>query len=147
MLPHRGWVLNLVYAGVLLVTMTAVLRARAPWMKVAVVAAAVPLIGYHRFYDAQILWLAIPALVLAGKWRGAPMLQLAFGVFLVPAQTLAHRVLGAYSSHPLAWIPLHVETLACFFLWVLLMILATDRQRWQESGKAPEAGSLKSYVG
>jgi hypothetical protein len=65
--PH-GWPVN---AGtrLMLITLIAILRSTDLRVPIAVVASATVLIGYHRFHDAQLLWLGIPAIfVLTQPW-------------------------------------------------------------------------------
>jgi hypothetical protein len=115
----------LVYAIIALVSAIAVARAADSRMAIAVVAAAVVLVGYHRFYDSQILWLGIPAMYLVGQQLKLFALRACYAVFLIPGQTMAATWLGphAYGLGPL--LLLRHETMACVLAWVIFVWIAS----------------------
>lgn len=59
--PHSPRAMAVAYAIIASVSAIAVMIAVDTRMAVAVTASAVVPVGYHRVYDAQILWLGIPS--------------------------------------------------------------------------------------
>jgi multisubunit Na+/H+ antiporter MnhG subunit len=120
-------VMAIVYAIIASVSAIAVVRAvRAgdTRMAVAVVASATVLVGYHRFYDAQILWLGIPAMLLVVQGRMSLVLRAGYGVFLIPGQTMAALWLNARRDGPWSFLLLHHQTLACVMIWLIFAVTA-----------------------
>jgi hypothetical protein len=123
---HGGSFVIPLYLAVLLLTATAVMRTNDRWTAIAVVAAASSIVGYHRFYDASILCLAIPAtLALPGTFR---WLWVCFATFLVPGQTIAARWLGPHITGFWSFILLRHEVIACLLIWAAFTFYAA-RQR------------------
>lgn len=114
----------MVYAIVILTTAFAVVRSTDYWMAVALIASATPLVGYHRFYEAQILWLAIPAMLLLRNSRVSLYLWACYAVFLIPGQTMAALWLGTRTDGLWPWLLLRHETLAILLLWMTLAWIA-----------------------
>jgi len=116
-----------IYAILAVVSFMAIRKADSP-LALAVVASATVLIGYHRFYDAQILWLAVPAL-LAVQRRVSLALSLLFAVFLVPGQTMAATWFTPQANGLRFFLLLHHETLACVALWLIFSGVAIRQHR------------------
>jgi hypothetical protein len=110
-----------------LVTAFAIARAANDKMAVALIASATVLIGYHRFYDAQILWLGIPALLFLTHQRLSRCLWACYAVFLIPGQTMAALRFGIQTGDPWLWLLLRHETLAILIVWMLLASIAIAR--------------------
>jgi hypothetical protein len=120
-------VMAIVYAIIASVSAIAVVRAARAGdtrMAVAVVASATVLVGYHRFYDAQILWLGIPAMLLVVQGRMSLVLRAGYGVFLIPGQTMAALWLNARGDGPWSFLLLHHQTLACVMIWLIFAVTA-----------------------
>jgi len=115
----------MVYAIVILITAYAVVRSTNYWMAAALIASATPLVGYHRFYEAQILWLAIPAMLLLRNSRVSLYLWACYAVFFIPGQTLAALWLGTRTGNPWSWLLLRHETLAILLLWMTFAWIAS----------------------
>jgi hypothetical protein len=96
-------------------------------MAAALIASATVLVGYHRFYDAQILWLAIPAMLLLTHQRLSRCLWACYAVFLIPGQTMAALRFGTRAGDPWSWLLLRHETLAILIVWMLLASMAIAR--------------------
>ena len=121
---YRTPVEVIAYAIIVLVTAFALARAADYKMSAALIASATVLIGYHRFYDAQILWLAIPAMLLLTHRRIALCLWGCYAIFLIPGQTMAALRLGTRSDNPWSWLLLRHETIAILLIWMLLAWIA-----------------------
>ncbi len=90
---------------------------------IGLVAVATLLIGYHRVYDAMLLWLGIPALLL--PWRPLPALlaRAVYATFLVSGQTVAwsNGFVRQHAGDLLGFALLHHQTLACVLLWLIFV--------------------------
>jgi hypothetical protein len=117
----------IVYAIIALLSAIAVVRSGDIRIAISVVASATVLLGYHRFYDAEILWLAIPALLLMPV-RSARILCLAYSVFLIPGQTMAAAWLKSRADDPWFLPLMRHETLACILIWLTFLASALRRQ-------------------
>lgn len=106
----------------------AALRSRGARLAIAVVAGATILLGYHRFYDAQVLWLGIPAIpLLARRWSLA--LLALYSVFLIPGQTLLARWMHqAGELGPMTLALMYHEVLACIAIWLIFLGAALSRR-------------------
>jgi len=128
-------VMAIIYAIIASLSVIAVVRAVDTKMAVAVAASAAVLVGYHRFYDAQILWLGIPAMLLVVPGRMALALRVCYSVFLIPGQAMAAVWLGSRRNGPWSFLLLHHETLACVVVWLIFaiasIILRDSQQRTQ----------------
>lgn len=120
------------YAIIVSVSAIAVLRAMDTRIAVAVAASAVVLVGYHRFYDAQILWLGIPVLLVEIRGRMSLVLRACYGVFLIPGQTMAARWLNSPTDGALSFLLLRHEALACVVVWLIFAYAAISRGKGQE---------------
>ncbi len=121
----RGFVISL-YLIILVLTAAAVILAKDRWTAIAVTAAASTLVAYHRFYDASILCLAIPALLtLPRRFR---WLWICFGVFLVPGQTMAADWLTSQVTGLWSFILLRHEVIACLLIWATFTFYALQRR-------------------
>jgi alpha-1,2-mannosyltransferase len=130
-------------AIIVLVSMIALTIAVDARTAVAVVASATALVGYHRFYDAQILWLGIPIVLTAVRGRAALLLRACYSVFLIPGQTMAAAWSGARTDGPWAFLRLPHETLACMLLWLLFIGISIQRQDpWTPLRARPATNSL-----
>jgi hypothetical protein len=125
------------YAIIVLITTIAAVRAADSSMAAALIASATVLIGYHRFYDAQVLWLGIPALLLLTPSRTSPFLWGIFAVFLVPGQTMLALWMGARPTNPGLALLLRHETIAVVLIWMILAWTAI-RLRKPGCGSLPE---------
>jgi hypothetical protein len=118
---------SIVYALIAFVTALAVAREPDPRMAAAVIAAAVVLVGYQRFYNAQILWLGIPAMLFLVQGRMSLVLRAAYAVFLVPGQTIAATWLHLRPDGPWSLLLLRHEALACVVMWLIFAGTAIKR--------------------
>ena len=110
------------YVAILLLSAAAVMRTKDRWTAIAITAAASAFAGYHRFYDAGILCLAIPALLaLPYRFR---WLWGCFAVFLVPGQTMAANWLGPRITGFWSFILLRHEVIACLLIWAAFTFYA-----------------------
>lgn len=133
---HSAIFLIALYLAVLLVSAAAVVRTNDRWTAIAVVATASAIFGYHRFYDASMLCLAIPALLtLPGKFR---WLWGCFAVFLVPGQTMAARWLGPSITGFWSFILLRHEVIACLLIWAAFAYYAAHRRAASPQLSSPE---------
>jgi hypothetical protein len=114
-------------AVILIVTGLAVWRSRDRLASLALVAAASLLIGYHRFYDAQILWLGVPAALAMTGTIAFPALVAAYAVFLIPGQTIAQRVFETSPDTPWAAILIRHQAIACVAIWLMFLYAARVR--------------------
>jgi hypothetical protein len=122
---HAASIIITLYLAVLLLSAVAVVRTNDRWTAIAVVAAASAIFGYHRFYDASMLCLAIPALLkLPENFR---WLWGCFAVFLVPGQTMAARWLGPHVTGFWSFILLRHEMIACLLIWATFAYYAARR--------------------
>jgi hypothetical protein len=124
---YRTPVEIIAYAIIILVTAFAIVRVANNKMAAALIASATVLVGYHRFYDAQILWLAIPAILLLTNRRRSRCLWACYAVFLIPGQTMAALRFGTRTGDPWSWLLLRHETLAILIVWMLLASIAIAR--------------------
>jgi len=124
---YRTPVEIIAYAIIILVTAFAIARVADYKMAAALIASATVLVGYHRFYDAQILWLAIPAILLLTQKRLSRCLWACYAVFLIPGQTMAALRFGTRTGDPWSWLLLRHETLAILIVWMLLASIAIAR--------------------
>jgi hypothetical protein len=120
-------VIAIVYAIIASVSAIAVLRAVDTPTAVAVVASAALLVGYHRFYDAQVLWLGIPAMLLAVEGRMSLVLRAGYSVFLIPGQTMAATWFDPRPDGLTSFLLLRHETLACVVMWLIFAAAAIRR--------------------
>ena len=134
----------IVYAIIALVSAIAVVKAVDTRMAVAVVASATVLVGYHRFYDAQILWLGIPAMLLLVQGRMSLFLRAGYGVFLIPGQTMAAMWLNPQRDGPWSLLLLRHETLACVVVW--LIFAGTAIKRGEGQHERALAGATNSSI-
>jgi hypothetical protein len=119
----------LLYLAILILSAAAVVRAKDRWTAIAVTAAASTFVAYHRFYDASILCLAIPALLaLPRKFR---WLWGCFAVFLVPGQTMAADWLGSQITGFWTFLLLRHEAIACLLIWATFAFYAMRRRAAQ----------------
>ncbi len=117
------------YAILISVTAIAAVRAADSSLAPALIASATVLIGYHRFYDAQLLWLGVPAILFLTQKLASLLLWAAYAVFLVPGQTIAALWAGAKNDSA-GWVLLRHETLALLlicmiFVWMALKLRET----------------------
>lgn len=108
------------YALVALLSVIAIVRGAETSTALAITASATVLIGYHRFYDAQILWLGVPALLVI-QGRGARILWATYCALLIPGQTMAAQWLkpGMHGLWP--FLLMHHETLICAAAWLTVV--------------------------
>jgi Glycosyltransferase family 87 len=127
------------YAILISVTAFAAVRAVDRRLAPALIASATILIGYHRFYDAQLLWLGIPALLFVTQKLASWLLWAAYAVFLVPGQTIVALWVGAKNDSAGWALLLRHETLALLlicmiFIWMALKLRETGpRIAWMKS--------------
>lgn len=137
---YGSGVVALVYTGILAVTVLCLLRSKDRNLRLAIAASATLLVGYHRFYDAQILWLCIPAFIALTRNAVFRALQGCFALFLVPGQTIlanlgfaSFLLFGRTSpvnlpeplpDNALFALLLHHEAWACVFIWLAFGILS-----------------------
>jgi hypothetical protein len=132
---NTSFVIGLCVA-ILLVSAAAAMRTGDRWTAIAIAAAASAFTGYHRFYDASMLCLAIPALLALP--RSFRWLWGCFAVFLVPGQTMAADWLGPRITGLWSFILLRHEVIACLLIWAAFTFYAT-RQHAARPGSAPPA--------
>ena len=141
-------VMAIIYGIIASLSVIAVVRAVDTRMAVAVVASATVLIGYHRFYDAQLLWLGIPAMLLLVQGRMSLVLLASYGVFLIPGQTMAALWLNSRRDGPWSFLLLHHETLACVVVWLIFaitsIILRDSEQRTQIAIRSTSSSEISS---
>jgi hypothetical protein len=118
---------TIAYAIITFVSAIAVMRYSDKRMAVVVVASAVVLVGYQRFYNAQILWLGIPAMLFLVHGRMSLVLRAAYAVFLVPGQTIAATWLHLRRDGPWSLLLLRHEALACVVMWLIFAGTAIKR--------------------
>jgi hypothetical protein len=114
----------ILYGIAVTVTAAAVFRARNDKMAWALIAPATILISYHRFYDAELLWLGIPAILLLAGTPVSRLLWVCYAVFLVPGQTIVALVAGAETSNPWWGLLLRHETMAVIVIWAIFVWIA-----------------------
>ncbi len=110
-----------VSAAIILLSFLAVLRLRDERIAVALIASASVLVVYHHYYDAEILWLGIPAMSALKGSKTSQILWALYAVFLVPGQTIAARWFGVRSDGAGSWLLLNHETLAILFIWIIFL--------------------------
>jgi Glycosyltransferase family 87 len=124
----------ILYALIVLLTIVAVRRAADPWMSAALISSATVLIGYHRFYDAQIIWLGVPAILFFAQKPLSLFLRGCYAVFLVPGQTIAALWLGTRMDNPWAAVVLRHETIALVLIWMAFVRIALKpRELWHRT--------------
>jgi hypothetical protein len=124
---YSGGLVAAIEIIIVVVTGIAVWRSSDRKISLAIVASATLLIGYRRFYDAEILWLGVPAALALGNSRIFPVLAGAYALFLVPGQTIAQRLFETSPDTPWAAILLRHEAIACVGIW--LIFLAAGRRQ------------------
>jgi hypothetical protein len=103
-------------------------------MSAALISSATVLIGYHRFYDAQIIWLGVPAILFFAQRPLSLFLCGCYAVFLIPGQTLAALWLGARMDNPWAALVLRHETIALVLIWMAFVRIALKpRHIWHRT--------------
>ena len=103
-------------------------------MSAALISSATVLIGYHRFYDAQIIWLGIPAILFFAQKPLSLLLCGCYAVFLVPGQTIAALWLGTQMDSPWAAVILRHETIALVLIWMAFVRIALEpRHIWHHT--------------
>lgn len=121
-------------ALIVLLTIVAVRRAADPWMSAALISSATVLIGYHRFYDAQIIWLGVPAILFFAQRPLSLFLCGCYAVFLIPGQTIAALWLGNRMDNPWAALVLRHETIALVLIWMAFVRIALKpRHIWRRT--------------
>ena len=95
----------------------------------AIIASATLLIGYRRFYDAQILWLGLPAALAMARSRLFPFFAAAYAMFLFPGQTIAQRVFETSPDTPWAAILIRHEAITCVGMWAMFLYAARRQER------------------
>jgi len=131
------------YAIIVAITAIAAVRA-ADWrMSTALIASATVLIGYHRFYEAQIMWFDVPAILFLSQKPLSYILWALHAVFLVPGQTMIALRVGMQTNNPLWALLLRHETIAVVLIW---MIFAWITIRHREAGQASAPAWMKSAV-
>jgi hypothetical protein len=124
----------MLYTLIVLLTIVAVRRAAEPWMSAALIASATVLIGYHRFYDAQIIWLGVPTILLFTRRPLLVFLCGCYAVFLIPGQTIAALWLGTRMDSPWAAVILRHETIALVLIWMAFVRIALKpRHIWHHT--------------
>ena len=135
----------IVYAIIVLITVFAAGQVLDYWIAAALIAAATVLIGYHRFYEAQILWFGIPAVLFVRDKRISLCLLAGYAVLLVPGQTMTALWLGTRTDSPWSWLLLRQDTLAILLIWATFAWIAITchgvwadqrRSRNRNSGEA-----------
>jgi hypothetical protein len=117
----------IVYAIIVLITVFAAGQVSDYWIAAALIAAATVLIGYHRFYEAQILWFGIPAISFVRHKRISLCLWAGYAVLLVPGQTMTALWLGTRTDSPWSWLLLRQDTLAILLIWATFAWIAITR--------------------
>jgi hypothetical protein len=112
------------YGIIALITAAAAARARSEKAAWALIAPATILISYHRFYDAEILWLGIPAILLLAGTPASRILWGCYAVFLVPGQTIVALMAGSETSNPAWGLLLRHETIAIILIWAVFAWIA-----------------------
>ncbi|MGA2881498.1 MAG: glycosyltransferase family 87 protein [Bryobacteraceae bacterium] len=128
----------ILYALIVLLTIVAIRRAADHWMSAALISSATVLIGYHRFYDAQILWLGVPALLFFAQRPLSLLLCAGYAAFLVPGQTLAALWLGTRTDNAWRALVLRHETIAVVLIWTIFVCIALKpREVWHGTTRGP----------
>jgi hypothetical protein len=126
------------YAILISVTAFAAVRAADVRLAPALIASTTILIGYHRFYDAQLLWLGVPAILFLTQKLTSRLLWAAYAVFLIPGQTIVALWAGANNDSAGWALLLRHETLALLlismiFIWMALKLRETGtRMSWMK---------------
>ncbi|HYA18804.1 MAG TPA: glycosyltransferase family 87 protein [Bryobacteraceae bacterium] len=128
---HSSLLGEVLDAIILIATMITVLRSSDRKASMAVVASATLLIGYHRFYDAQILWLGLPAALRTAGSRLFPFFAASCTLFLFPGQTIAQRVFENFLDTPWAAILIRHEAITCVGMWAMFLYAARRQERAQ----------------
>jgi hypothetical protein len=115
------------YAIIVLITVFAAWQVSDYWMAATLIASATVLIGYHRFYDAEILWFGVPAMLFVRDKRFSLCLLAGYAVLLVPGQTMTALWLGTRSDNPWSWLLLRQDTLAILLVWATFAWIAVTR--------------------
>ena len=134
------------YAIIVVITAVAARRAADSSMAAALIASATVLIGYHRFYDAQILWLLIPVILLLTPKRTSLWLWGIYAVFLVPGQTMLALWMGAHTVNPGLALLLRHETIAVVLIWMILAWTAITLRKpgWGSTSESHREAELTS---
>ncbi len=123
---QRKSLIFLLYLAILLLSAAAVVLTKDRWAAIAVTAAASTIVAYHRFYDASILCLAIPALLaLPRRFR---WLWACFAVFLVPGQQMVGDWMGSHITGIGTFLLLRHEVIACLLIWAVFMLYAIHQR-------------------
>jgi hypothetical protein len=115
---------------ILLITVIAVARTPDRRIAVALVASATVLVVYHHYYDAEILWLNIPAMLSMAQKRISRFLWVLYAVFLVPGQTIAAQWFGLRPDNGWSWLLLNHETIAIVLVWTTFVWISTRQADW-----------------